>query len=179
MAVGQLTRVWSHNLLSARAAARRRVLRPVTSAGSPASPSSLLAEEGVNFCASGDKLILLLGGHDKGEHPSARRQQREIAEARRRLVELAAFDERYWPAHQLMVRRRELGLSQAKLARMTGIGQADISRLEGGRANPTLATLAAVAHALGLQLGLAPLEPRADGAASPAARRSRRAPDPA
>ena len=33
----------------------------------------------------GEKVILLLGGYDKGEDPSQRRQQREIAEARRLL----------------------------------------------------------------------------------------------
>jgi hypothetical protein len=38
------------------------------------------------FChAHGDRLILLLGGYDKGAHPSARRQQQEIQRARQRL----------------------------------------------------------------------------------------------
>jgi transcriptional regulator with XRE-family HTH domain len=104
------------------------------------------------------------------------------AEGPAAVAELAAFDERYRLAHQLVARRRELGLTQAKLARLTGVGQADISRMEGGRANPTLATLAAVAHALGLRLALAPLELHAgaDGVATrPTARRSRRAPAPA
>jgi putative component of toxin-antitoxin plasmid stabilization module len=35
--------------------------------------------------AYGDKLILLLGGYDKAEDPSAKRQQSEIEEASRRL----------------------------------------------------------------------------------------------
>lgn len=40
------------------------------------------------FChAHGDRLILLLGGYDKGADTSAKRQQREIAEARRRLAD--------------------------------------------------------------------------------------------
>lgn len=40
------------------------------------------------FChAHGDRLILLLGGYDKGSDPNPRRQQREIATARRRLAE--------------------------------------------------------------------------------------------
>ncbi len=40
------------------------------------------------FChAHGDHVILLLGGYDKGAHPSTTRQQREIAEARRRLAD--------------------------------------------------------------------------------------------
>ncbi|MBL8954251.1 MAG: hypothetical protein JNK82_25965 [Myxococcaceae bacterium] len=38
------------------------------------------------FChAYGDKIVLLLGGYDKGEDPSRRRQNVEIAEARTRL----------------------------------------------------------------------------------------------
>jgi hypothetical protein len=40
------------------------------------------------FChAHGDRLILLLGGYDKGADPSKRRQQQEIALARTRLVD--------------------------------------------------------------------------------------------
>jgi len=39
----------------------------------------------------GDKAILVLGGYDKGEDPQQKRQQREIAEARRLL---AQFKER-------------------------------------------------------------------------------------
>jgi phage-related protein len=49
-----------------------------------------LREEGLLlrvFCrAYGDRIVLLLGGYAKGEDPSARRQQREIAEARKRLA---------------------------------------------------------------------------------------------
>jgi hypothetical protein len=38
------------------------------------------------FChAHGDRLLLLVGGYDKGEHPSPRRQTAEIALARARL----------------------------------------------------------------------------------------------
>jgi phage-related protein len=40
------------------------------------------------FChAYGERVILLLGGYDKGRDPSSRRQQREIETARRRLVD--------------------------------------------------------------------------------------------
>lgn len=46
----------------------------------------------VFFHPYGNKIILLLGGYDKGEHPSSKRQQREIAEARKRLAD---FLERY------------------------------------------------------------------------------------
>jgi hypothetical protein len=40
------------------------------------------------FChAHGNRLILLLGGYDKGADTTAKRQQREITEARRRLAD--------------------------------------------------------------------------------------------
>lgn len=40
------------------------------------------------FChAHGDRLVLLLGGFDKGADPNAKRQQREIATARKRLAD--------------------------------------------------------------------------------------------
>jgi hypothetical protein len=39
----------------------------------------------VFFHPYGDKRILLLGGYDKGEHPSTQYQQKRIAEARTRL----------------------------------------------------------------------------------------------
>lgn len=38
----------------------------------------------------GDKVMLLLGGYDKGANPKPRRQQREIAEARRLLAQFKA-----------------------------------------------------------------------------------------
>ncbi len=79
------------------------------------------------------------------------------AEGPAALAELAVFNERYRLAHALMVRRREAGLTQAKLAKLTGVGQADISRIESGHANPTVSTLAAVAHALGYGIDLVPL----------------------
>jgi hypothetical protein len=39
----------------------------------------------VFFHAYGNKIVLLLGGYDKGEDPKSRRQDREISEARRAL----------------------------------------------------------------------------------------------
>jgi hypothetical protein len=40
------------------------------------------------FChAYGNKVILLLAGYDKGEDPSASRQQKELAVAKKRLIE--------------------------------------------------------------------------------------------
>jgi phage-related protein len=47
------------------------------------------------FChAHGRRLILLLGGYDKGRDPSARRQKREIALARARMADWRAHNRR-------------------------------------------------------------------------------------
>ncbi len=80
------------------------------------------------------------------------------AEGPAAVAELAAFDERYRLAHELMVHRRQKGLTQTKLAQLTGVGQADISRIESGRANPTVSTLATLARALGFGIALVPLK---------------------
>jgi hypothetical protein len=48
----------------------------------------------VFFHPYGRRIILLLGGYDKGQHPSSRRQQQEIAEARRRLADFRARQRR-------------------------------------------------------------------------------------
>ncbi len=44
--------------------------------------------------------------------------------------------------------RKEAGLTQAELSKKTGISQADISRLENGTRNPSLALLNRIAKAL-------------------------------
>jgi len=49
----------------------------------------------------GTKVVLLLGGYDKGADPKPRRQQREIAEARRLLAQFKARQRR----EQTLVRR--------------------------------------------------------------------------
>ena len=49
-------------------------------------------------------------------------------------------------------RREELEISQTTLATATGIPQADISRIECGKANPTLNTLEKILDALNLKL---------------------------
>lgn len=54
-----------------------------------ARPEKVLLRVFVHF--HGQKVVLLLGGYDKGDDPKPRRQQREIAEARRLL---AQFKER-------------------------------------------------------------------------------------
>ena len=50
--------------------------------------------------------------------------------------------------------RKEKGLTQQQLAEITGIQQADISRLENGTGNPSLRTLKRLAAGMGMQLKL-------------------------
>ncbi len=50
--------------------------------------------------------------------------------------------------------RNEKNISQKQLAKLTGINQADISRIENGNANPSLRTLQRLADGLGMKLKL-------------------------
>ena len=45
--------------------------------------------------------------------------------------------------------RKEMGLTQKQLSELTGITQADISKLENGNANPSIKTLQRLAAAMG------------------------------
>jgi DNA-binding XRE family transcriptional regulator len=81
------------------------------------------------------------------------------AEARREgpqaVAELDAFDAHFKLAAELILLRKRRGLSQRQLSAKSGIQQADISRIEGGRANPTLETISVLARSLGGELKLA------------------------
>ncbi len=48
--------------------------------------------------------------------------------------------------------RKSKNISQQELSRMTGIIQADISRIENGKANPTINVITRLADALGISL---------------------------
>src|SRR5438067_11223444 len=74
-------------------------------------------------------------------------------------AEAAFFEsqQRHWLGRRLFERRRELGYTQSKLAGLSGINQADISKIEHAEANPTLDTLAALANALRLTLAFEPV----------------------
>lgn len=52
----------------------------------------------------------------------------------------------------LIQARKEAGLTQEELSKKTGISQADISRLENGTRNPSLALLNRIAEALNVTL---------------------------
>src|SRR5579859_5818114 len=89
-------------------------------------------------------------------------------------AEAAFFEsqQRHWIGRRLFERRRELGYTQAKLSVLSGINQADISKIEHAEANPTLDTLTALASPLGLTLAL---EPVSEASHLPVAQRPARA----
>ena len=72
------------------------------------------------------------------------------------VAEVEAMKAQFKLAAELIVLRRRRGLTQRQLSARTGIQQSEISRIEGGRANPTAATLAALARTLGGELRIVP-----------------------
>ena len=54
--------------------------------------------------------------------------------------------------NEMLKLRGEAGMSQSQLSQKTGITQPDISKLENGKANPSIATLKKVARAFGKRL---------------------------
>jgi DNA-binding XRE family transcriptional regulator len=76
------------------------------------------------------------------------------AEGPEAVAELEAFRLHFSLARQLAERRRERHLTQKQLADLSGIDQAEISRIERGQANPTTATLGALTRALGVDVEL-------------------------
>lgn len=78
------------------------------------------------------------------------------AEGPAAVAQLEALRLHYSFARQLIERRHERHLTQKQLADLSGIDQAEISRIERGQANPTTATLSALTRALGLDVQLVP-----------------------
>ena len=76
------------------------------------------------------------------------------AEGPEAVAELEAFRLHFSLARQLAARRRERHLTQKQLAELSGIDQAEISRIERGQANPTTATLSALTRALAVDVQL-------------------------
>jgi y4mF family transcriptional regulator len=58
-------------------------------------------------------------------------------------------------------RRRELGVTQADLARLAGLSLHGVSDIETGKGNPTLETLLKLSDALGLRIVIQPEAPEA------------------
>jgi DNA-binding XRE family transcriptional regulator len=78
------------------------------------------------------------------------------AEGPQAVAELEAFRLHFSLARQLAARRRERHLTQKQLADLSGIDQAEISRIERGQGNPTTATLGALTRALAVDVRLVP-----------------------
>jgi transcriptional regulator with XRE-family HTH domain len=67
---------------------------------------------------------------------------------------LATFRGHYAIANQLLQLRHDRGLSQAELSRLTGIAQAEISKIERGITEPRTGTLSKLAFCLDAQVAL-------------------------
>lgn len=65
------------------------------------------------------------------------------------VAEAAALDAQFKLAAELIALRLKRGLTQRQLAARSGVQQSEISRIEGARGNPTVATLSVLARALG------------------------------
>jgi ribosome-binding protein aMBF1 (putative translation factor) len=87
---------------------------------------------------------------------------REVGEERRCHVDSqsrtdrVALEHLYDLAMQVVALREKRGLSQAQLARRSGVDQADISRIECGSTSPTGRTLHRIAEALDADVRLVP-----------------------
>lgn len=68
--------------------------------------------------------------------------------------ELEQFREEFSLASQLIESRREGRLSQRDLAKLSGVPQSEISRIETGASNPTYATITALLRPLGKRIQL-------------------------
>ncbi len=84
---------------------------------------------------------------------------REIEEETRRegpqaVAEAAFLSAQFKLATDLILLRRQRGLTQRRLSARSGVQQSEISRIEGGRTNPTVSTLSALARALDAELGI-------------------------
>ena len=65
------------------------------------------------------------------------------------VAELRELQAQFRFGAMLFRRRQDLGLSQASLSDRCGVPQADISRIERGQGNPTIATVERLVRAMG------------------------------
>ena len=69
-------------------------------------------------------------------------------------AEYDALDPEYDIIDAMIAARKAQNLTQKDLSVLTGITQADISRIESGTRNPSLSMLKRLAHGMGMQLKL-------------------------
>jgi DNA-binding XRE family transcriptional regulator len=87
-------------------------------------------------------------------------EQEAQADGPQAVAELRALERYYGLWAELIELRRRRAMTQAQLARASGIPQSEISRIERGGANPTLATLQALVDALSGELHEIDRQPR-------------------
>jgi DNA-binding phage protein len=76
------------------------------------------------------------------------------AEGPEAVAQLDALRDHFRLGRQLAQARLKQKLSQTQVAERAQVDQGDVSKIERGMANPTLATLSAVAGAVGLEIDL-------------------------
>ncbi|MBP3292132.1 MAG: helix-turn-helix transcriptional regulator [Clostridia bacterium] len=67
-------------------------------------------------------------------------------------AEWDATEAEYQIIKSMLEARRRKAITQSQLSEITGIAQADISRIENGNANPSIQTLQRLAAGLGMRL---------------------------
>ena len=85
----------------------------------------------------------------------------ELFEARHSLLRAAEGGELTW-AEGVRAMRHCFGMTQAEFGRTFGLTTRQVSQLETGAANPTVATLERLARPFGLTIGLIPEPPAKD-----------------
>lgn len=65
-----------------------------------------------------------------------------------------SLETEYQIMHEMMKARIEAGMTQKQLSEKTGINQSNLSRIENGSANPSVATLEKIASALGKKVSI-------------------------
>jgi len=83
---------------------------------------------------------------------------KEAARAGGRAAEFEAARQYFRLAAKMISARQGLELTQAGVARASGVAHSEISRMERGKSNPTLCTVLAVVHSLGFTLEFVPLK---------------------
>jgi DNA-binding XRE family transcriptional regulator len=80
-------------------------------------------------------------------------EQEAIAEGPEAVAALRLLDSQFHIAGQLLALRHRRGLTQRQLSELSGVQQADISRIERGETRPTTVTARRLADALGADFG--------------------------
>ena len=80
-------------------------------------------------------------------------EQEAIAEGPEAVAALRSLDSQLHIAGQLLALRHRRGLTQRRLSELSGVQQADISRIERGETQPTTVTARRLANALGADFG--------------------------